>query len=646
MIGDLKGKKQLAAYQPPQEVIDITKIVKEDYVTGVDIIQRGYVELNNRSVIEDTNRGQMMFNAFVDTSFEDPSEAWKWRGTRSMARNKGVAMHSQLTANYLLPIFIAQNNDDEVDLEISEIMQDIIEWMAQPINSDYQASFMQLVFSMETNPVTFLGAEYCEVFQKIKEKKADGSYTTKEILDEVLSGFKSPIYSPNQVLITNAYQRNIQRQKSIIERCFKDYQELEAKYGDHPNWVFVQKGIKSVYNDEDGLFYDIKDDIENDKLVAEEIYKNRREDLEIPFVNGIYMGNIDSVENNPIKHRDNRGAPKYNKVPFGFNRIGDHFFYYKSMMNVLGWDNMLIDAVYEVGMNDELLRANMPIAVTGSDKIDSEVMFPNAVISLESKDARISPLLPPRQGSILNTAMPMIEQSMDEGSLSKTMQGQLPEASQKAYTVAQSRADAKKILGAVGKSLAESMVLYGDLMKDIVINNITVPQVQELSGGQTILKYPKFFLDNKKSGGGMGNKTIKFDESLMGKKMSKKEKKYKSMELLEESGYPDKKNSIALVNPELFTKFKFLCKVDVTQMFSKANEYMQELLGYLRTLLANDPYIDMEALDKKLVYAYFQSEGDELIKKQPETEQLAVPNNMRKEQPAMGGARQLSNNIQ
>ena len=99
MIGDLKGKKQISAYQPSQEVMDITKIVKDDYITGVDIIQRGYVELNNRSVIEDTNRGQAMFNAFVDISFEDPSESWKWRGTRSYARNKGIAMHSQLTAN-------------------------------------------------------------------------------------------------------------------------------------------------------------------------------------------------------------------------------------------------------------------------------------------------------------------------------------------------------------------------------------------------------------------------------------------------------------------------------------------------------------------------------------------------------------------
>ena len=41
MIGDLKGKNQISAYQPTQEVLDITKMVKEDYITGADIIQRG-----------------------------------------------------------------------------------------------------------------------------------------------------------------------------------------------------------------------------------------------------------------------------------------------------------------------------------------------------------------------------------------------------------------------------------------------------------------------------------------------------------------------------------------------------------------------------------------------------------------------------
>jgi hypothetical protein len=115
MIADLTPTKTLSSYQPSRAIKDLTKIVKDDYAEGVDILQRAWRELNDRTVITDANRGQMMFNAFVDTSVEDPNEGWKWRGTRSKARNKGISMHAQLTSNYLLPIFLAQNENDEID---------------------------------------------------------------------------------------------------------------------------------------------------------------------------------------------------------------------------------------------------------------------------------------------------------------------------------------------------------------------------------------------------------------------------------------------------------------------------------------------------------------------------------------------------
>ena len=615
MIGEINPKvNSISAYQPSSEIIELTKIVKNEYAKGVDILTRSWVELNDRSVIDDQNRGQMMFNAFVDTSVEDPNEAWKWRGTRSMARNKGIAMHVNLTANYLLPLFVAQNEDDEIDRDFSEVMMDIIEWMAQPTNSNYQSSFLQIVFGMETNPVTFLGAEYGEVYQKIKEKTENGKYTTKEVLDEVLSGFQAPIWSASQILINNAYERNIQKQKCLIKRRWVEKSELEATYGKHENWDYVQNGIKSVYNEENGLFYDIFDD-EHSTLVAEETYLNRREDAEICFINGIYFGES-NVNNNPIKHRDYRNAPKYNVIPFGYYRIGEHFFYYKSMMNALGWDNMLIDAMYEVGMNNELLQQDMPIAVSGVDKVDSEVVFPGSVVALSDKDSKITNLLPPRNSLGAFNAMREIEQSMSDQSVNETMSGQLPEASQKAYTVAQAQANAKVMIKGVGKSLAESIVQYGDLMKDIALNNITVPQVEELIGGKMKMKYKTFILENKVSGGKMMDRIIKFDESLIGLELTEDEKTERNLKLLEESGYPEKKKSIRLINPEMFAKFKYLCKVDIEEMFTKSQEYWQPILSALYAQLANNPLVNQEGLLRKLLYSYFHSEGDNLIQEQ------------------------------
>ena len=176
---------------------------------------------------------------------------------------------------------------------------------------------------------------------------------------------------------------------------------------------------------------------------------------------------------------------------------------------------------------------------------------------------------------------------MSEGSVNDTMAGQLPDASQKAYNVAQAQANARKNISAIGKSLAESIILYGDLMKDIVINHITVPQVEELVGGRMKMKYKTFMLENKKSAGKVGDSLIKFDESLIGLEMTPEEKTERSLQLLEETGYPHKTKSIRLVNPEMFAKFKYLTKVDIEEMFTKSSEFMQPILLSLKQILVN-----------------------------------------------------------
>lgn len=613
MIGEISKSSSLSLYQPSTQVADFTSYVKKDYTQGQDILERGWTELNDRSIIDDENRGQMMFNAFVDTSVENPDEAWKWRGTRSSARNKGVAMHANLTAAFLLPLFIAQNDEDEVDRDFSEVMRDIIEWMASPTNSNYQSSFLQIVFGMLTNPVTFMGAEFCEVMQTIRSKNLSGEYTTKQILDEVLSGFKAPIWSASQILITNAYERDIQKQRRIIKRRYVEKSELEAKYGDHPNWVYVQEGMRSIYNDDNGLFYDIKDD-EHPYLVAEETALSRRDDNEVTFLGGVYMG-ADNVEENPIYHRDNRDAPKYNIVPFGYYRIGEHFFYYKSMMNTLGWDNALYDAMSEVVMNNALLEQDPPTVTSGGEKIDSEINFPGAIVASEDPNFKAQRIFPPKDFVAGFKALDATKQSIDENSLSDTQSGQLPEASQKAYSVAQAAQAAKKIISGVGKSLAESVAMYGDLMKDIAINNVTAPQVDELVGGAMKLKYRSFMLDNKNIGGKVVSKHIKFDGSLIGSEMTDEEMTQANLKLLEESGYPNNKTVLYRINPEKFAKFKYYCKVDVEEMFVRNAEYWQPILLNLKQALAQDPYTDQEGLTRKLMYAYFRSDGDSLVKK-------------------------------
>lgn len=615
MIGEIYKKTSLSAYQPKQAVCDLTAVVKQDFSAGNEILNRTWTELNDYSVIERMNKDQRTFNAFVDTSIEDENDAWKFRTTRSIARNKAIAMHAHLTSNYIIPDVFAQNENDEEDMDMADIMHDILEWMTAPGNSNYQPAFLMVTMGMLVNPVTYLGADYAEIYQDVKVKMKDGKYTKKQIIDEVLSGFQAKVYSADQILIVNAYEQNTQKQRALNKRHYIDYTEAEARWSEHPNWYYVQAGIKSVFNEEDGLFYDVKDDEDVKNLVEETTYMNRREDCEVCFINGIYMGD-DDVEGNPMNHRDNNDAPKYNVVPFGYNRINEHFYFYKSMMNVLGWDSDLIDTMYETTMNKELLNLLMPIAITGEDSVDTDIIFPGAVTSFANKDTEIKSLLPASNSNSGYNAMALVEKSISEGStIPETAEGQTPPPGTTAYSIAQAAQAAKVLLSAVGKTMAESITQFGMLMIDISVTHLTVADVQELAGGKTKFKYKSFILNDKTIQGKKANKRIKFDEGMLGYEMDEKEKKDMGLKLAEDVGYPDHKEHLYMVNPELFARRKYLARTDPNRMFIKNEEYQQAVAKELYTLLRADPLIEPEVLVRKLAYAFYRGDGDELIAK-------------------------------
>ncbi len=632
MIEDTKNGS-VSTFAPSKEVLEFTKNVKRDYETGHDILTKTWNELNEYSVLEDMNNGRRMFNAFVDESVESPNDAWKWRGTRSKARNKGIAMHANLTAAYLLPSFEAQNTDSEIDKDISEFMTNLVEWMAQDENSNYKENFLNLVFAMESDPIVYLGAEWNEVMQTIKIKQDDGKYTTKEILDEVLSGFKAPIYTADQILLSNAFERNLQKHKFIGKRRWIEYSEAEAKYGEHENWQYVNAGFNVVYSEDDGLFYEIKDD-EHPDLIEEFISMYRREDTEVCFLGGIYMGK-ENVNDNPIRHRDNFDAPRYNIQQFGFYPIGSHFIFYKSMMNAMRWDNMLYDASTEIVANRAILEAEFPIAISGNKddgQFDGGIAYPNAVVVMENPEGKVQKLLPDSNLAPLIQSLRETDESLSESSVNETMMGQLPPASQKAYTVSQAQANSKKIIGGVAKGLALSVSRYGLLMGDIAVNNLSIPQVDELSGDNSKFKYRKFLLNDKNIGGRKMSKQLIFDEDMVGAEYTEQEKKEYNLKLLEKTGYPNNDKHIFAANPEVFAKMKYYSKADFNELFPQNDDTMQAMLQGLYSQLQADPMIEREALLRELMYAYFKSKGDKFIAKNPQ-----MNPQMKQEQPNMIG---------
>lgn len=607
MVAEIIKESAHSSYAPGKDVVELTKEIRAAYSRGNEILTRSWVELNNYSVIDRDGKDKRTFNSLVDENVEDPNEAWKWRGTRSLARNKAMAMHAQLTSGIVVPTIVAQNESQEQDQELSEAMRDVLEWMT--VNSNYRQKFLLIAMAELVSPVAYLEADYVEVFQTIKERGEDGKITTKEILDEVLSGFQNNILSCNQVLITNAYEQDIQRQYRVLKANWIEYGEAKSRYGNHPNWPHVAPGRKTVLSEDGQTFYDVFDD-EHPDLVEEVTALCRTEDSEVCFLGGIYMGEA-NIEDNPIRHRDNRNAPKYNIVPFGYERITEHFFFFKSLINRVGWDDQLLDAMYQVHMNRAFLEAEAPVAISGDDKIDSGVMFPGAQIANADPNFKVTSILPPRGGNAY-ADMKMIEDSMSEASISKETAGQLPEASQKAYTVAQSAANARIILKGVANSLTESIRQYGELMIDIALQHVTTPEMDELTGN---LKYRSFILENQIIKGKKISKELRFDEALMGSDMSEKERKGYRMRLLNESGYPDNKRAIYVINPSLWSKRRYMARVETDMLMPTNKEYMQGIMIKMYTLLRNDPTIDPESLVRRTLHSFFSNDADELMKK-------------------------------
>jgi len=231
MIGFIeKSRHPLSSYQPSPEIIALTKDFKDAFSDGVNILTRSHEELNNYNVYERMNRDQRAFNAFVDESVDDPMEAWKWKGTRSMALKQTIDTHAHITSVLAIPMAFAQNEKQEEDRFMSNIMRDALEWLA--VNSEYRESYVATMMSVLVNPATWMGAEHIESFTTVKERNEDGSLIKKQVLDEELSGFRAPVYSADQVLISNAYEQNVQRQYIIIRRQYKPYTQLKNILGD------------------------------------------------------------------------------------------------------------------------------------------------------------------------------------------------------------------------------------------------------------------------------------------------------------------------------------------------------------------------------------------------------------------------------
>ena len=560
----------VSPYQPEEEIKKLTEKISQDFSVAYNLQHKPFTEFNDNSLLQRIDLDQKRWNAYRAPQSEDIDEAWRWNGIRPITRNKILGIVAQMTAQMIIPAPFAQNDKDEVDKMAALVMRDLLEYNIR--NSNYLENYVMWITDALVNPAAYMGVGFFEAMQMIKEEN-EGKISKKEVIDGVLSGFQTFNIPIDEIMISNFYQKQLERQRFVIRRKYIDYDEVKALNGENNNFKYVRPGIKTIFSAETSLFYDVYD--ENLQTLVEEItYYNRLEDCEIPYMNGIYVGDKD-IEANAIKHRDNENKPKYNFAVMGYEDISSRFFYFKSAAWKLGDDDELVIRTEQLLADATFLETMQPTITSGVGKLSEAIMIPGKNTAFENPDVKINPI---RIGGGLTAAFNLLmkkEKDMSESSQDPMMAGVQTQA-KTATESALLAQNAKIALGRFGNMLANSLRKYGGLMIDVILQHQTVSEIEQISDTESAQKFKTFILSTEEEGQKLTKKIV-FKPEMIGEDMDKEQAMTRSQELLKQEGGIDSDTRIYEVNPDKWRKLKYFLTVDIDQLLPLALRDSQNL---------------------------------------------------------------------
>jgi len=605
------GKKETikdnpSMFVPSDAVKDRTAQVQKDFIFGYETWSRPRREFNDRSLQSEVDVNQRAFNSYVPPKSEDPDESWRAQTVRPVTRNKLISIAAHVTATILYPAIFAQNDQDDEDKDAADVMRDLVEWNID--NSDYKRTFINAVISALVDPAVIVKAEFAEVYRTIKEIKDSGKWDKKKVIDEVLSGFQINVVPCKELLISNIYEPSIQKQRFVIRNRYVDYDESKETWGSYENWQYVKPGVITSFDPITRGFYDVIDTDMRGYLVNECTYYNRYEDLELTFINGILMCDPDQ----PNKRLDKM----YPFAKSGYEPINNGmFFYYKSAANKLGSDQDIVDTLYNMILDGSFLALMPPMAIYGSEEINSSVIAPGSTTSFRDPNSKMENIGPKSDLRAGMEAITMVQQSMSESSQDNLRAGNTQGGGDRtAREVMLLEKNAAIALGLFGKMIGFLVEDIGELMKGDILQHMTVAQVSEITGET---KYRSFIVPDKMVDGRTTTKKIEFMNPAEAPDISSPESYMEeSFKLLEKEGGPDSKKKIYKVDPEKFRKLKYMVRVDVDELTPKSKALDRALNLELYDRAIANPIADQEAIFRDfLISPYKPGDVDKYIKK-------------------------------
>ena len=536
-----------APFQPEEKVKERTSQVMRDFQRASELRNKPYREFNNRSLLEYQDHCQKAWNSYMPEKSSDPDVAWQSNVVRPLTRNRIISIAAHMTASVLHPKVLAQNDEDDEDKDAAQVMRDLMEWRGEQAN--YVETFTYGVIAALVNPAVIIHTEFRKIPRVVKEIMDDGSWEEKEIEDEELSGFQDQIVPLEELFIADFYTGDIQKQPYLVWRRYLDYNEAYGKYGHNDNFKHVQPGTQFVFDKDTDTFYEQYDDDLEDSFVEEVVYYNRTADLEIVFVNGILMTDPDR----PNMRKDK----KYPFAKGGFEPIDEgRFIYYKSAADKMKGDQDVADELYRILIDSGKLQSMPPTAVFGGEEVDSSVVMPGAVTTFSNADAKIEPINP--SGNLNNTLsiLQKVEASAEESSNSSLLSGQAPKSASTAFEIARLEQNARTVMGLFGKMIGFLVRDLGDLVKNDILQYMTVAEASDIMGPTDRLKFRSFLVPDRFSSGKTKSRKIVLDAET-----GMKDELEESFEILQEEGLESDKE-IWKINPTMFRSLKFQVRID------------------------------------------------------------------------------------
>ena len=219
----------VSPFQPSQDVKELTHDIASDFQLASTLQNKGFTEFNDWSLLQRMDIDQRRWNAYKMPQSSDVGEMWRWNGVRPITRNRIIGIVAQMTSVITMPAPFAQNDKDEQDRDAAEVMGILMEYNIR--NSNYVENYINWITDALVNPASYLGVGFFEQMQTVGDKGGN----TREVLDELMSWFQTFNIPCDEVLITNFYERELQRQRGIFRRRYIDFDEAEAKWGEHEN---------------------------------------------------------------------------------------------------------------------------------------------------------------------------------------------------------------------------------------------------------------------------------------------------------------------------------------------------------------------------------------------------------------------------